>query len=149
MDIDAGKRDVEVQLEASLGRTIDMTTLLVSHPACGEHDMGEAHPERPARMRAVDQALEHEKFFLLARERAPKATIEALTRVHPKDYVEAIERASPTQGRVRASRARRRARSSKRRAAETSARHECAGRARAGSLHRRQEGRYGSARRHS
>lgn len=78
-----------------------MTTLLVSHPACGEHDMGEAHPERPARMRAVDQALEHEKFFLLARERAPKATIEALTRVHPKDYVEAIERASPTQGRVR------------------------------------------------
>ena len=78
-----------------------MSTLLVTHPACATHDMGEGHPERPERMRAVDQALEHEKFQLLARDSAPRAPIEALTRVHPASYVQAIEHASPTQGRVR------------------------------------------------
>src|SRR5947209_14506983 len=79
----------------------EVTTLLITHPACAGHDMGEGHPERPARMRAVDQALEHEKFQTLARDSAPRAAIEALTRVHPTSYVEAIERASPSQGRVR------------------------------------------------
>jgi len=78
-----------------------VSTLLVTHPACATHDMGEGHPERPERMRAVDQALEHEKFQLLARDSAPRAPIEALTRVHPASYVQAIEHASPTQGRVR------------------------------------------------
>ncbi len=77
-----------------------MTTLLISHPACVEHDMGEGHPERPERMRAVDQALEAEVFQILARDVAPRASLEALTRVHPADYVKAIERASPTQGRT-------------------------------------------------
>ena len=63
--------------------------------------MGEGHPERPARLRAVDQALEHEKFHLLTRDQAPKAARDALERVHPKDYVDAIESATPSQGRVR------------------------------------------------
>ncbi len=78
-----------------------MTTLLVTHNACSLHDMGEGHPERPERMRAVDQALESEIFQMLARDQAPRAPIEALTRVHPADYVAAIEQASPRQGRVR------------------------------------------------
>ena len=77
-----------------------MTTLLVTHPACSAHDMGEGHPERPQRLRAVDQALEDETFQLLARDAAPRVAIEALTRVHPLDYVEAIRRASPTQGAI-------------------------------------------------
>ncbi len=77
-----------------------MTTLLVTHPACSAHDMGEGHPERPQRLRAVDQALEDETFQLLARDVAPRVAIEALTRVHPLDYVEAIRRASPTQGAI-------------------------------------------------
>jgi acetoin utilization deacetylase AcuC-like enzyme len=75
-----------------------LTTLLVTHPACSAHDMGEGHPERAQRLRAVDQALEDETFHLLARDVAPRAAIEALTRVHPLDYVEAIQRANPTQG---------------------------------------------------
>ena len=77
-----------------------MTTLLVTHAACAAHDMGEGHPERPERLRAVDQALEREAFHLLMRDRAPRAAIEALTRVHPAEYVAALERASPSQGRV-------------------------------------------------
>ncbi len=78
-----------------------MTTLLVSHSACAAHDMGEGHPERPARLRAVESALERESFQLLARDVAPRVSIEALTRVHPDSYVSAIELATPTQGRVR------------------------------------------------
>ncbi len=78
-----------------------MTTLLVTHPACAGHDMGEGHPERPARMRAVESALESEKFQMLARDAAPRASGEALIRVHPAAYVAALEQASPAQGRVR------------------------------------------------
>ena len=78
-----------------------MTTLLVTHAACAGHDMGEGHPERPARLRAVDQALDSEKFQMLARDSAPRASKEALSRVHPAAYVDAIKQASPTQGRVR------------------------------------------------
>ena len=83
------------------GGTSEVATLLVSHPACSTHDMGEGHPERPARMRAVDQALESEIFQMLARDQAPRASREALTRVHPLEYVNAIEQASPSQGHVR------------------------------------------------
>ncbi len=78
-----------------------LTTLLVSHSACLDHNMGEGHPERPDRVRVVEQALEAEAFQLLAREAAPRATQALLTRVHPLEYVQAIERASPAQGRVR------------------------------------------------
>ena len=77
-----------------------MTTLLVTHAACSAHDMGEGHPERPERLRAVDRALERETFQLLVRGDAPRAAIEALTRVHPAEYVAAIAQASPSQGRV-------------------------------------------------
>ena len=63
--------------------------------------MGEGHPERPERLRAIDQALEAEIFQILARDAAPRASTEALTRVHPADYVAAIESASPSQGHVR------------------------------------------------
>ena len=35
-----------------------MTTLVISHPACLAHEMGEGHPERPDRLRAVERALE-------------------------------------------------------------------------------------------
>ncbi len=77
-----------------------MTTLLVTHAACSTHDMGEGHPERPERLRALDRALEHEMFHLLVRENAPRAAIGALTRVHPAEYVAAIEQASPSEGHV-------------------------------------------------
>jgi len=78
-----------------------VSTLLVTHTNCSQHDMGEGHPERPERLRAIDQALESEIFQMLARDSAPRASVEALTRVHPADYVAALENASPKEGRVR------------------------------------------------
>src|SRR5258708_7191032 len=44
-----------------------MPTLLISHPACLEHLTPAGHPERPDRLRAIEQALEAEKFQPLAR----------------------------------------------------------------------------------
>jgi acetoin utilization deacetylase AcuC-like enzyme len=75
-----------------------VTTLLVTHPACAEHDMGEGHPERPERLRAIERALAGEAFNKLTREAAPLGAIAAVTRVHPPDYVAALDNARPAQG---------------------------------------------------
>jgi Asp-tRNA(Asn)/Glu-tRNA(Gln) amidotransferase C subunit len=50
-----------------------MSTLFLTHSACLDHDTGAGHPERPDRLRAVERALEDEKFQTLAREQAPMA----------------------------------------------------------------------------
>jgi acetoin utilization deacetylase AcuC-like enzyme len=75
-----------------------MSTLFLSHPACLEHLTPAGHPERPDRLRAVEQALEDEKFQTLAREQAPVAPLEIVALCHPADYVEAIRNASPDDG---------------------------------------------------
>ena len=67
-----------------------MTVALFTHPACLGHDNGPGHPERPDRLRAVLRALESEVFSTLAREDAPEATVEQLTRAHPERYVEGL-----------------------------------------------------------
>jgi acetoin utilization deacetylase AcuC-like enzyme len=60
--------------------------------------MGEGHPERPDRLRAVERVFESEVFQMLARDVAPRADLSAIGRVHPKDYVDAIRAATPKQG---------------------------------------------------
>ncbi|MFL5255007.1 MAG: histone deacetylase family protein [Rhodopila sp.] len=75
-----------------------MATALITHPACLEHDTGPYHPETSERLRTVLAALETEEFGMLLRESAPKATIEQLSRVHPRDYVEAILAIHPDLG---------------------------------------------------
>ena len=60
--------------------------------------MGEGHPERPDRLRAVERALETEVFQMLARDVAPRADFNAIERVHPKEYIDAIRAATPKQG---------------------------------------------------
>src|SRR6478752_10365604 len=77
-----------------------MPTLLLTHPDCLLHDMGEGHPERLDRLRAVDKALSAPAFAALKREQAPLADIAAIERLHPPRYVEAIRAASPRQGLV-------------------------------------------------
>jgi len=77
-----------------------MSTLLLSHPACLDHLTPMGHPERPDRLRAVERALEVEKFQTLAREKAPLAPVEIVALCHPMDYVEALRDASPEQGLV-------------------------------------------------
>ena len=72
-----------------------MTTLLYSHKACEGHDPGRMHPESPARLRAILEALDDEAFADLERREAPKATLDQIARVHPRDIVDQILRAIP------------------------------------------------------
>lgn len=52
-------------------------------------------------MRAVEQALEDERFQILIREQAPMATEELVTLVHPLEYFQEIRTISPSEGMVR------------------------------------------------
>ena len=75
-----------------------MTTLLITHPACLEHLNAAGHPERPERLRAIERALEHERFQNLARIEAPAAALETIALCHPMEYVTAIRDAAPKAG---------------------------------------------------
>src|SRR5438132_11447798 len=77
-----------------------MTTLLYTHQACLDHDPGAYHPESPARLRAVLEALEAPEFARLERREAPEAAIEDLARVHPRPFVERLLAAVPQTGHV-------------------------------------------------
>jgi acetoin utilization deacetylase AcuC-like enzyme len=77
-----------------------VSTLLISHPAFAGHLTPPGHPERPERMRAVEQALEAEAFQALVRAEAPLAEAQAAALAHPARFVEALERARPREGMV-------------------------------------------------
>jgi acetoin utilization deacetylase AcuC-like enzyme len=77
-----------------------MTTLLYSHEACLAHDPGSYHPESPARLRAVLEALAVPAFAALDRRKAPQAERADLARAHSARFVEAMLAAIPTEGRA-------------------------------------------------
>lgn len=77
-----------------------MTTLLLTHPACFDHDPGRMHPERPARLKAILAALDAPEFAALDRREAPPATREQISRVHSEFYVDRVLQAVPASGRV-------------------------------------------------
>ena len=56
------------------------------------------HPERPDRLRAIETALEAERFQHLARELAPSVPLETIALCHPMDYVERLRELTPEQG---------------------------------------------------
>jgi acetoin utilization deacetylase AcuC-like enzyme len=75
--------------------------LIITHPACLEHDTGPGHPESPARLRAVlDGIKSFEASHAVERAEAPQASREALLRVHPQAYLDALEEQFPQHGRV-------------------------------------------------
>lgn len=79
---------------------MSVTTLYVSHPSALDHAMPTGHPERADRIRAVESALEKERFSALLRESAPMAETASIALAHPVPYVEAIIAASPKSGYV-------------------------------------------------
>jgi acetoin utilization deacetylase AcuC-like enzyme len=74
---------------------------LYTHPACLQHDPGIGHPESPARLRAVLEALDDPQFATVERVEAPRATREQLLRVHDAAYVESIYANAPGSGSLR------------------------------------------------
>jgi acetoin utilization deacetylase AcuC-like enzyme len=69
-----------------------------SHPSSLEHDTGRGHPERVARMQAIEAELERRDWLGYERREAPRATLEQLTAVHPREYVDVVRETSARAG---------------------------------------------------
>jgi acetoin utilization deacetylase AcuC-like enzyme len=76
-----------------------VTVALFTHPDMLDHQPGEGHPERPARLSAVVEALKHAGLADDLRE-APLAADADLLRVHPQAYLDLIEAHAPRRGLV-------------------------------------------------
>lgn len=73
--------------------------LWLTHPECGLHEMGQGHPESPARLAAVEQAVA--RSALGARRHvvaSSPASADALRRVHDGDFVDTLLKAAPRTG---------------------------------------------------
>jgi acetoin utilization deacetylase AcuC-like enzyme len=76
-----------------------METLYVTHPLCRLHEMGEWHPECPARLDAInDQLIAGGLLDFLSEVRAVPATREQVLRVHSPGYLDYLQSHSPRNG---------------------------------------------------
>jgi acetoin utilization deacetylase AcuC-like enzyme len=71
---------------------------LYTHPACLQHDPGPGHAEQPVRLRAVLQALDHDRYAAIDRIEASRVTREQLLRVHSAAHVDHILASAPPEG---------------------------------------------------
>jgi acetoin utilization deacetylase AcuC-like enzyme len=75
-----------------------MTTILFENPIFLEHQVPEGHPERPDRLRALNLALEHERFSDLVREKAPQGNEDLVLLAHPESHLRAVMSVIPEEG---------------------------------------------------
>jgi len=73
-----------------------VSVVLLTHPDCALHEMGRHHPESPARLAAVLNALDDAHVLgHLREEEAPAASVEQLRRVHHAVHVALVHEAAP------------------------------------------------------
>ena len=72
--------------------------LLYTHAACLAHLPGPGHPESPARLQAVLESLDNDRFAVLDRIEAPRATRAQLERVHDAELFEYVSDRAPSEG---------------------------------------------------
>jgi acetoin utilization deacetylase AcuC-like enzyme len=77
-----------------------VTTAVFSHVACLDHDPGQYHPECPARLSSVLDALNVERLGALAWREAPMIDPAVIELAHPAAYVDRVLGAIPPQGRA-------------------------------------------------
>jgi acetoin utilization deacetylase AcuC-like enzyme len=75
-----------------------MTTLLVSQRNYERHVTPTGHAERADRIKAVGEALSHERFAGLKRLDAPSGDLTLAELVHPGDYLRALANSRPIEG---------------------------------------------------
>ena len=75
--------------------------LIYTHPSCLAHQMGPGHPEAPARLQAVLEALASGQFADLDRVEAPRVTREQLERAHSGALIDEIFASAPQAGYAR------------------------------------------------
>jgi len=78
-----------------------MQTAYITHPDCMLHEMGQWHPEQPARLDAIRDAL-HESQLMdyLFEYAAPLATEQQILLAHSQEYINLLKRLSPTAGTI-------------------------------------------------
>ena len=76
-----------------------MSTAYFTHPACLKHQMGDTHPESPARLAAINDGLIAARIMELLQHHSPhQATKQQLLRVHSREHVETIHANAPANG---------------------------------------------------
>jgi acetoin utilization deacetylase AcuC-like enzyme len=76
-----------------------MTLAYITHHECHDHEMGDHHPEQPARLDAInDRLIGSSLMMVLHQYDAPKATRDQLLRVHDAAYVDQVFNAAPSSG---------------------------------------------------
>ena len=81
--------------------TTIMATAFYSHPDCLLHDMGEWHPECPARLTAIqDQLIASRIDDLIEHVSPPLVEESALLRVHTQAHLDYLKSVSPKEGLV-------------------------------------------------
>lgn len=77
----------------------DMTTAIYSHPDCGRHDMGDWHPESPARLVAIaDQLIRSHINDLVDHREAPLVQLADLERNHSRNAIAIVRDNVPAPG---------------------------------------------------
>jgi acetoin utilization deacetylase AcuC-like enzyme len=77
-----------------------MTTLLVSHRSSLDHQTPPGHPERPDRIRAIEQVLGESRFDKLVREQAPEGSLDLVRLCHNEHYIEELRHIAPKSGMI-------------------------------------------------
>src|SRR5712671_5893523 len=77
-----------------------MTTLLLTHRASLDHLTPPGHPERPDRIRAIEEVLGDGRFDALAREQAPEGSLDLVTLCHDGHYIDELRHVAPSSGLV-------------------------------------------------
>ena len=75
-----------------------MTTSLITHTICIDHDPSESHPESPERLRRIMERLKKPEFEKLHFQEAPKANIAQISTVHPTKQINRIFSKIPKTG---------------------------------------------------
>jgi acetoin utilization deacetylase AcuC-like enzyme len=76
-----------------------MTCAFLTHADCRLHNMGDAHPESPARLDAVERGLRDARLLeRLRRVEAPPAALAQLLRVHEAAYLDRLNNSLPDEG---------------------------------------------------
>ncbi|MEP7705284.1 histone deacetylase family protein [Paraglaciecola sp. 25GB23A] len=76
-----------------------MSFVFISDPHCNLHDVGDEHPESPARLHAInDRLIASGLDFVIDKQQAIKATKEQLYLAHDKTYVDKVFTTVPQRG---------------------------------------------------
>jgi acetoin utilization deacetylase AcuC-like enzyme len=75
-----------------------MPTLYYHHSAGLNHVTPPGHPERPDRLRAIEQGLSSETFDALVRIAAPEADLDTVALCHTNEYIDELRHIAPKDG---------------------------------------------------